>query len=613
MNLTKLFNFKYLWQNIKKSKSIIIFLMCAIPFINLWIVGLNSLNYNYVLDFTNISNITAVLAFFFPTLLAYLLFGFVFKRKTVDFIMSQPITRKKIYASNVVGGIAIILITILITTVGFGLLSLFTRIYIPFGVLIDYFIYWLISYIFVFLIAALAISFAGNAMSSLVVILLLLFFVPTISYVNYTFKYLNNQAIYVCTDEECMPDQELYCSTGSNDCKVIDEYRVNYYLGYTYSGNLSAPVDYWVASEFNTFSLIKTGLLSLIYLVLGYLSFKYRKMEDSEGSFKNKYLYEIIKIATFIPVTFIAFTMSSGNSSYILISLVICMGYYFIYDLVLKRVIKEPIKLFLKSIVVTALIFGVFVILNNVYENNTQVIEDIKEITVTYNDTSLYMDQEVTVSDEVLIKKLLKTEGNFSLAKYAIDIMIGDNYYTYRHISEETYNELINYVKENNLGEKFTKDNIVYVASTLDSSVNVSLNKEFKEELVEYVNNYEDPVASDNLFISIYKYENHELKNINVKINDNLKLLNHIKTSFNDHFIKNFDGDTISIAGEDENANYEEENYVLNQNQDKLLEYLKEHKNDEIDGDIVVLYYETERYITNRDDFYKEYETYTSR
>ena len=70
MNSTKLFNFKYLWQNIKKSKSIIIFLMCAIPFINLWIVGLNSLNANFVLDFTGISNITAILSFFFPLQIA---------------------------------------------------------------------------------------------------------------------------------------------------------------------------------------------------------------------------------------------------------------------------------------------------------------------------------------------------------------------------------------------------------------------------------------------------------------------------------------------------------------------------------------------------------------
>ncbi len=612
MNSTKLFHFKYLWQNIKKSKSIIIFLMCAVPFINLWIVGLNSLNANYVLDFAKISNITAILSFSFPSLLAYLLFGFVFKRKTVDFIMSQPITRKKIYASNIFGGIIILLITVLITTVGFGLLSLFAKIYIPIGVLIDYFIYWLITYIFVFLISSLAITFAGNIMSSLVVILLLLFLFPTLSYLNYSFRYASGNAIYVCTDEECIPNREIYCLNSTDNCEVIDESRVNYYFYYNFTGNLSAPVNYWVTSEFSTPSIIKTTILSLIYLVLGYYAFKYRKMEDSEVSFKNKYLYEIIKIATFIPVTFIAYTMSSDNSAYILISLVICLGYYFVYDLVLKRVITDPIKLILKSIVVSSLIFIIYIILNNIYENNIPVIESIDEVTVSYNEAKLGISQSIPITDEGLIKKLIRGEDSVGMANYMVEIEIEGKYYTRRYVAKDTYNELVNYAKENNLGEKFTADNIVYVASSLDSSISVSLNEEFKKELAEYINNYEIPEDPDNLFVSIYKYENHELKRIDVKINDNLNLLNHIKTSFNDHFIKNFDGDEIGIAGADGTENYEEENQAINRNQDRLLEFLKEHKNDELDGEYVILYYETERYIINREDFFREYAVYTS-
>ena len=170
-----------------------------------------------------------------------------------------------------------------------------------------------------------------------------------------------------------------------------------------------------------------------------------------------------------------------------------------------------------------------------------------------------------------------------------VEIEIEGKYYTRRYVAKDTYNELVNYAKENNLGEKFTADNIVYVASSLDSSISVSLNEEFKKELAEYINNYEIPEDPDNLFVSIYKYENHELKRIDVKINDNLNLLNHIKTSFNDHFIKNFDGDEIGIAGADGTENYEEENQAINRNQDRLLEFLKEHKNDELDGEYVIL------------------------
>ncbi len=607
MFLTKLFNFKYLYQNIKKSKSIIIFLICVIPFINVWIIGLNSLNSNYILDFTKISNITAILSFFFPSIIAYLLFGFVFKRKTVDFIMSQPITRKKIYASNIFGGIVIMLITVLLTTLGFSLLSLLTKIHIPFLVLIDYFIYFLITYIFVFLISSLAISFSGNMMSSLVIILLLLFLFPTLSYINHTFKYTNGFATYTCMEEERIPNREIYCLNASDNCKIIDENRVDYYFNYSYKDNLSTPINYFVTSNFSTPSIIKTAILSLIYLLLGYYAFKYRKMEDSEVSFKNKYLYEIIKIMTFIPITFIAYIMASGNSNYLLISLVICISYYFIYDLVLKREIKNPFKIILKSIIITALIFIIYIILNNIYKNNIPIIDSIDEVNVTYNDSRLGIRQTILVTDEVLINKLIKGEDSVGLVNYIVDLEINNKYNTNRYVSIDTYNELIDYAKENNLGEKFTTDNIVYVASTLDPSINVSLNREFKEYLVEYINNYEELEDSNNLFISIYKYENHKLKRIDIKINDNL-LLNHIKLSFNEHFIKNYNNEDIKIAGD----NYEEENLVLSKNKESLLEFLKMHKNDEIDGEIVILYYETERYIINREDFITEYNTYTS-
>ncbi len=610
MNLTNLFNFRYLYQNIKKSKSIIILLICAIPFINLWVVGLDSLTFNYVLDFSSISGITSILAFIFPPLLAYLLFSFLFKRKTVDLIMSLPITRKKIYASNVLGGIIIILIVLLITTIGFFLLSLLTKVYIPLEVLFDYFIYWSISYIFVFLIAVLAISFAGNAMSSLVIILLLLFFIPTITYIDYITKHDNHETFYSCVDTACFPDVNWACTTSNNNCKVIDENRTDYYFDNIYTVTLSSPVNYVVQEEYDTFSLIKTSILSIIYLVLGYYAFKYRKMEDSENSFKNKYLYELLKIATFIPVTFIAFVMSIGNANYLLIGIAICISYYFVYDLVLRRTLIKPLKVFFKALIATGILFGVYTLITYIYDNNVLYIDSLDEVKVSYLDTDLSIVQEFAVNDSDLIKKLIKEERNPG-ANYSIDLYINNKYHTIRSLSSDTYNELKNYAKENNLDEQFTKDNIIYVASTLDPSISIPLSNKFKELLVNYIDTYEDSDETINFFISIYKYENHELKDIKIKINSNLEIINYIKKYYNEDFLDNFDGDNIAIAGE-EGISYEEQQYIFSQNKDRLYEFLNEHKNDEIEGDFVVLYNNNTRYIINHDDFYAEYSSYTS-
>ena len=81
MHLKKWFNFKYLYQNFKKSKAIIIFLICAIFFINLWMVGINLLSGNYIIDFSALSRVSAIIAFIFPIILAFTLFGFVIESK----------------------------------------------------------------------------------------------------------------------------------------------------------------------------------------------------------------------------------------------------------------------------------------------------------------------------------------------------------------------------------------------------------------------------------------------------------------------------------------------------------------------------------------------------
>ena len=75
------FNKRYLWQNLKKSRTILLFLLCIVPFINMWIIGTNLLSRNYIIDFKELSNISFGLSFILPIILAFLLFGFVFDRK----------------------------------------------------------------------------------------------------------------------------------------------------------------------------------------------------------------------------------------------------------------------------------------------------------------------------------------------------------------------------------------------------------------------------------------------------------------------------------------------------------------------------------------------------
>ena len=147
MSLKKWINFKYLYQNFKKSKSLFIFLLCIVPFINFWIIGINLLSKNYIIDFYELGKVSIIIAFLLPIIVAFLLFGFVFKKSAIDFIMSKPISRKQIFISNILGGITYLLLIVLINFLGFIILSLITNLFIPFGAIIDYLIYLTGSFI----------------------------------------------------------------------------------------------------------------------------------------------------------------------------------------------------------------------------------------------------------------------------------------------------------------------------------------------------------------------------------------------------------------------------------------------------------------------------------
>ena len=97
MHLNKWVNFKYLYQNLKKSKTLLLFILVLIPIINIWMVGTNIISKDYVVDFSMLYKLSNIIAFILPTALAFILMGFVFKRKTVDFVMSKPISKKQIF------------------------------------------------------------------------------------------------------------------------------------------------------------------------------------------------------------------------------------------------------------------------------------------------------------------------------------------------------------------------------------------------------------------------------------------------------------------------------------------------------------------------------------
>ena len=113
MNLMKLFNFKFLMQNIKKSKALIILLTIVVPMFTS--IMLLSIDVNYALPFWELSIINIIGMYIIPIVLSMTLFNYVYKKNSVDFIGSMPLSRNTIFLTNTIGGIAIIIITIILS------------------------------------------------------------------------------------------------------------------------------------------------------------------------------------------------------------------------------------------------------------------------------------------------------------------------------------------------------------------------------------------------------------------------------------------------------------------------------------------------------------------
>ena len=115
MNLKQIFNFKYLYQNLKKSKAFLCVFIGLVPIITLlMMIGYGTSDNLYIPQLEELSIINYPCMYILPIIIAICLNGHVFKKKTVDFINSMPISRKTLFFTNVLGGIILLVLMNLI-------------------------------------------------------------------------------------------------------------------------------------------------------------------------------------------------------------------------------------------------------------------------------------------------------------------------------------------------------------------------------------------------------------------------------------------------------------------------------------------------------------------
>ncbi len=622
MNLKALFNINYFKENIRKSKGLLAFLLGIIPLLNIiYLIILITSKKSNLLYLNNLSIITYIGIIFIPLALSITLFGFVFKRKSVDFIMSKPINRKTIFITNTIGGILILLIFSLINTLIFGLFSLiFNSITIPFALLIDYFILWFISYTFIFVVINLAISLTGNLITSLVVLLLIVLIVPYFNIVNNLIEESSSKANYVtCNNDDCKPT-EYYCY-GDTSCEEHlknNEYRLYYNEKMSYK--FIAPLSIANEDLYNNISIIKMIILSIIYGFVGYLTFKKRKMENNETSFKSNKIHQLIKGLTLIPICFITYVIIiSTDTIGWLISVVGIIIYSFVYDLITRKEITRPLKTIIISLIIFICFYSLYYLKFDVLLKDSKAINNInsityKEMEITDKKTINYILKSILTrtSNQYSYNDLMTFETDNKL--YKVDASINEELSLYLN------NLLNNWQKENSYNFNYQKvDYIIYNNSSIPITNKIKkLLNENKNNINEF--NYSNLEESEKIYI--YSYQNHKYEELIIPIKLSQELYNEIIIYQNNQFINLLEKTTYKpyyqLQPYDNNIFTEEQynifNYVINSNKNAFIDYLKNNNQvtmTEESLNVVVYFNETYTVtISNPEKFKEEFLKY---
>lgn len=487
------------------------------------------------------------------------------------------------YSTNILGGIGFIGLLFLITGLLFGLFSVFSSLVIPFGLILDYLLYWLVAYVFVFLVASLAISMAGNLVTMVIIVLLALFLYPTVNFINNNFKStyqdvyislgseykVNN---YVCLDEECEKHLEN------------DEY--DFSLSEVNQGIFTAPRGYVEKAEYDNKVIIKEIVLIIILIPLGLWSFSKRKMEDCEMSFKSHKVYLGVKILTFIPISFFAYILCVSNTANIPLAVILCLSYYFVYDVIVRKELKKPFRIVLSFLINFVIMFGIYGLLTIVYNSNDIVLKDLNSITLDYDGYDT-----IEIKDKELIKKIIQVSSNSKdMENYSVNRITIKNktseYYLLLTINKEISSLIDSYIEKENiksLYETFDYEKLVFVGDS--KMMEIPITRELKDLINEYKSEYPNTSFEgyDNINIRLYNYKDHKYSLVNLNVFNYPKFKEYIVKYTNNKFYEGFEKYNYFQLLINDNTQFSEQadyvaNYVFNQNKEMLEKFIFDNK-----------------------------------
>ncbi|MBR3882722.1 MAG: hypothetical protein IKJ36_05610 [Clostridia bacterium] len=617
MNLIKFFKKNYALQNMKKSKGILAIMLIVIPVITTFcLYAHDSSRYvnPYEIFVAGGANFFGMIII--PFILSNVLFGYVYKRNSIDFINSMPINRKNLYFTNIVVGILYILILQVIT-------FLFASIYIvsvgdslfSIKLMFDIALAMSLAYAFLYICSTLALTVSGNRFIQLVVLIIVLFTIPFVRMTNLGSFIQNSKSIFLVNDngiatEHFIDEEHVFAMPLTTFISFVGEDRV-----------------------LEPKSALLTLGLAVLYTIIGYKLFEKRKMENTGNSFESEKLHLLVKGITLYPVWVVLYQIYDElEIPQLLLIMFVVFVYYFVYDLITIKKIK--FKTTCVAFVVTSVVLLLTTMgLTKVGELTNEQKEyyyanEINSMEIRLSELFYGNMSYGEIKDENLNKLILSqiTKNDYTRHGYggsvAVDVSKVDSYVKNYSISvkcnfnnnedikisgtidKDTYIQLLNYVLNdeeyiNGLVEewKISKDAMLEIvdgtsdkvfvgkeAERIKEVINKNLHEHLKEKISQELNSIENGsnykmdyydynyYAVDN--IEIYEYEDFEVKNYNVSFDVRSEVAQVIYDELNKAALEISEEYLKDIDGEDEfDYRYETNGRIARFNNDSYVEY----------------------------------------
>ncbi len=646
MSLMKLFNRNYFGQNIKKSAPTLALFLGVFPLLNVVVFLLleNANPSGIVATLDNLSILLLVGMYIIPVVLATVLYSFMFKRKSIDFIGSMPISKKSIYITNTLGGFFLIFCVLFITIALMGIVSLFlSNVYMTFPLLIDLFIIFLVAYLFVYASVTLAYSLTGNMITGLLVTLLFLFFIPYVRYYKDSLvQYTGSMSYIKCMSEDCKPAYYT-CEEYSYTCmshKKENEYQFHLYQNYESRQSLlpvlaifgilgMQQIEAFVTFDFHQLGVTLT--ITFLYFLIGYFVYKKRKLEVCETSFSNFYVHLFVKALTMLPIFTVFYEINNSESIYVNIFLLILLFiYYFVYDLITRKHIEQIKKSIVSLFVTLVLLFCFCTFMHHLPKKGATVFENegIKEVELNlYNEVRREMEI-YHVRDRKAIDKLLKyMVSDKEDYDYNIEISFSvgkKEYKTNILLDKEEYQDVLQFLPNHKKVEEQNIDKTYALSIYGDFISDVAW---YKKEVSTFIKEKGDipTTCYTDAVLVFYQYKNHQVQKIEIPACVRTEIEKKFMEDSNRYFIKYLKQHSyipyFELITDIEEIEYGEMSFFRDYFYEEITDFFLKHIDKEItlDDNLISFYlgkydgYNLRVYLNARDEFLDLLHTLRSR